>query len=191
MLCKLTRRMISRAEDRGLALPGFAARHAGRCASCREFARFAASLGDRLAAELPGVLARAPEERPGTSFAAEVAGPGRGDAGATARGPRARRPLLRPLPAAAAVLIVAAGALVLFRVVPRTPSPSPAAGEAARAAIRSISAAPADLPALIGSAESSLAGERAVLERSVRSALDYLSVRLNIRIERRDDPKTL
>ena len=44
---------------------------------------------------------------------------------------------------------------------------------------------------LVTEAESSLARERQILERSVASAVEYLQARLNIKIERRESPKTL
>ena len=190
MMCLLIRRLISRAEDRGAPLPGPAERHVARCEACREFARSTASLGERLAAEVPSVLDRAPETRLDAVFAAGPAGPARATGGT--RRFRPRLVALRPVPAVAAALAVAAVALVLFfRVPPRRPAAPPSAEAPVLAGLRSIAAARAGFPTAIGGAEATLAGERAVLERSVLSTLEYLQAQLNIRIERRDPPKAL
>jgi hypothetical protein len=44
---------------------------------------------------------------------------------------------------------------------------------------------------VIGEAESSLENERLILERSLTAAVEYLQARLNIKIERKDAPKSL
>jgi len=98
---------------------------------------------------------------------------------------------LRPLPVAAAALAVVAGALVLFQVVLREPSPSAEDRAAARAVIKSIVAAPDGFRSALTGAESSLEKEQRILEKSVASAVEYLQARLNIRIERRNPPKEL
>jgi hypothetical protein len=185
MTCELTRWLISRAEDRGKALPRFAERHAAACAACREHARFTASLRVRLGAEAPGFLAGTPE------FAVDIAGAGDEDIGRGAREPGRRRPFLRPAPAAAAALAVVAGALILARVVLREPAPTPAEREAAFAALRSVTAAPGELPAAVAEVGSPLDRERQVLEKYVHSTVDYLQARLNIKVERKNTPKSL
>jgi hypothetical protein len=86
------------------------------------------------------------------------------------------------------VIVLAAAGLVLFRVIPREPSPSAEDRVAARAAIRTLASAPQGLRGVVGGAESSLNKERQILERSVASAVDYLQARLNIKIERRTPP---
>ena len=62
---------------------------------------------------------------------------------------------------------------------------------AARAAFKSIVAAPDGFRVALTEAESSLEKEKRIWESSVVSAVEYLQARLNIRIERRDPPKTL
>ena len=78
-----------------------------------------------------------------------------------------------------------AGALVLSRLVFKAPALSEEGRAAAMDAIRSLSAAPRELPTILGEAESPLVMERRTLERSVSSAVEYLQARLNIKIERR------
>lgn len=191
MFCNLTRWLISRAEDQGKKLPRFAERHAARCGACREYTRFAASLSSRLSGETPAFLAKAPDVRLGPDIAVAPASPAHERVDKGWRGLRRPRLILRPLPVAAAVLFVVAGALVLFRVVLREPSPSPQERAAALAAFKSITAVPNGFQGIFIEAESSLANERAILEKSVLSAVEYLQARLNIRIERREVPKTL
>ena len=185
MVCRLARRMISRAEDSGTKPPRWVERHTARCGACREYARFAASLKTRLAAERPAVLAAAPEF-PLNQAAWAQAGTGR-----EKRASLVRRLTLHPFPAAAAALLVVAAGLVLFQVVLREPPPPSAEDRAAvRAALRSFAAAPDEFPGVVTEAESSLAREREILERSFASAAEYFQARLNIKIERRDEPKS-
>jgi hypothetical protein len=154
MLCTFSRWMISRAEDTGKALPRIAERHVRRCHACGEYARTVASLSSRLRAERSAWLAGVPDFKVGPWPAA-----------AASPVPRRSWLGLRPLPVAAAVLIVVAGALVLFQVVLRTPE---------------------EIGGAIKEAESPLDRERMVLERSLVSAANYLQARLNIKIERRE-----
>jgi hypothetical protein len=88
-------------------------------------------------------------------------------------------------------LVVAASALVLFLVVRREPVLTSAEKRAVIASLKSVTAAPAEFRLAVVEAESSLAKERQILERSVLSAVEYLQARFNIRIERREVPKTL
>ena len=191
MGCKISRWMISRAEDTGKKLPRFAERHVGRCRACGEFARFCASLSSRLRDERSAWLAQVPDFP--LSFDAEAGPATAGTRVAAAERPGSRRIRFgfRPLPVAAAALVVVAAALVLFRVVPRESAPSAEDRAAARAAIARLQAAPATIQGVLGEAESSLENERLILERSLSSAVEYLQARLNIKIERRDAPKSL
>jgi len=168
--------MVSRTEDTGKKLPGFAVRHIGRCRACEEFARSTVSLSARLKEERAAYLAGVPDFPLSFEGVPEPAG-------SIARGFR-----LRPLPVAAAALVVVAAALVLFRVVPKAPEPSAEDRAAARAALAGIQSAPGKIPGVIGGAESSLEKERRVLEQSLSSAVEYLQARLNIKIERREPP---
>jgi hypothetical protein len=185
MFCHLTRWLISRAVDQGKKLPRFAERHAVRCGACREYALFTASLPSRLSGERPAFLAAVPDfplrEAKGVEDGADRGG----------RKIFLRRLVLHPFPAAAAALIVIAGALILFQVVLRESSPSPEDRAAALAALKSVTAAPDGFQGMVKEAESPLARERQILERSVVSAVEYLQARLNIKIERRESPKTL
>lgn len=185
MFCNLTQWLISRAEDRGKEMPRFAERHAARCGACREYALFTASLSSRLSGETPAFLATAPDS-PMAPAAWAPEGAGRGT-----RADFRRRFVLRPFPAAAAVLVVAASALVIFLVVRREPALTSTEKGAVIASLKSIAAAPAEFRLAVVEAESSLAKERQILERSIVSAVEYLQTRLNIRIERREIPKTL
>lgn len=191
MRCKLSRWMISRTEDTGKKLPGFAGRHIGRCRACGEFVRTSVSLSSRLRDERAVWLAKVPDFA--LSFEGE-AGPAEAAARAAMTEKLAsRRPWLRlrPLPVAAAALVVVAAALVLFRLVPQAPTPSAEDRAAARAAIAELQSAPGKLQGIIGGAESSLERERRILERSLSSAVEYLQARLNIKIERKEAPKPL
>ena len=183
MICRIVRWTVSRAGDRGQAPPRWAARHAERCPACREQARFMASLRERLAAERPAFLAAVPE------FPMNEAAWDKPEKRDGARDVFRPRPFLRPLPAAAGVLlVVAAAAFLVFRTGGRESGPGAVDGAAARAALRSLASAPASLGGAITEAESSLEREKRILEKSVVSAVEYLQARLNIRIERRDPP---
>jgi hypothetical protein len=185
MFCNLTRWLISRAEDRGRNMPRFAERHAVRCGTCREYARFTMSLSARLSAETSEFLAKAPDSPlDPAAWAAEGAGRG-------TRAPFRRRFVLHPFPAAAAVLVVAVSALVLFLVVRPGPGLTSAEKRDVIASLKSVSAAPAEFRVAVAEAESSLAKERLILEKSVLSAVEYLQTRLNIKIERKEMPKSL
>jgi hypothetical protein len=185
MVCRLARRMISRAEDCGTKPPRWVGRHAARCGACLEYARFTDSLKTRLAAEKPGVLDAAPE------FPLDQAAWAQAGTGREKRASLVRRLTLHPFPAAAAALLVVAAGLVLFQVALREPSPPSAEDRAAvRAALRSFAAAPDEFPGVVTEAESSLMREREILKRSLASAAEYLQARLNIKIERRDAPRS-
>jgi hypothetical protein len=185
MFCALSRWMISRAADTGKKPPRSIERHIGRCRACGKYARFAASLKDKFDGEREAFLAAVPG-----SPMNEAAW----DAGPASKGTPAsfgRRFALRPLPAAAGVLVVAATALFLFRVVLHDPTPRPEDRAAAQAALKSLFTAPEDLRGALSGAESSLEQERRVLEKSIASAAEYLQARLNIRIERKASSKGL
>lgn len=180
MRCFFARRAISRAEDRGTKLPRWVERHAGRCGACGEFARFSLSLKARLAGERDAFLAGVRE------FPLNEAGwAAAGDLGAPARASR-RRLVLSPLPAAAGALVVLAAGLVLLLVSLREPSPSPQDRTAALAALKSFTAVPDRIPGVVTEAEFSLEKERRILERELSSAVEYLQARLNIKIGRRE-----
>lgn len=185
MFCNLTRWLISRAEDRGKKMPRFAERHAAQCGACREYARFTTSLSARLSTETPEFLAKAPDSPlDPAAWAAEAAGRG-------TRAPFRRRFVLHPFPAAAAVLVVAVSALVLFLLVRPGPRLTSAEKQEVIASLKSVTAVPAEFRGAVAAAESSLAKERLILENSVLSAVEYLQTRLNIRIERKEAPKSL
>ena len=188
MKCAIVRWMISRTEDTGRGMPRWAERHAGRCRACRDFARASASLASRLRSERPAVLAAVPEFRGRRAHGLEAAGEA-GTGAARRERPRLSRLVLRPLPVAAALLLVAAAGWLVLRV-PR-PEPGTAAFDpaAARAAIERLAAAPKDLRLALDKAESPLERERRALERLVASAADYLGDRLNVKIERKDAAK--
>ncbi|MCX6568805.1 MAG: hypothetical protein NT147_07130 [Candidatus Aminicenantes bacterium] len=185
MFCNLTRWLISRAEDRGKEMPRFAERHAARCGACREYARFAASLSERLSGEAPAFLAVAPDSPLAPAAWTDE------EAGRGTLAPLRRRFLSNPFPAAAAVLLVAASALVLFLVVRPGPGLTSAEKQAVIASLKSVAAAPAEFRVAVAEVESPLARERQILERSVLSAVEYLQAHLNIRIERKETPKSL
>lgn len=183
MLCALVKWLISRAEDTGRPLSHFAARHAQRCRACGEYARAVASLSSALRSERSAWLAAAPE------FDLDLSAVGAfGPAIAAARAPRRSWFGLRPLPVAAIVLVVVAGALVFFQLVLKRSEPAATERAAVLATLRTITTAPAEVRGAIKEAESPLDRERQVLEKSVTSAVEYLQARLNIRIERREPP---
>jgi hypothetical protein len=182
MLCTISRWMISRAEDTGKKLPAPVERHLRRCGACGEFARTAATLSSRLRTGRSAWLAEAPD------FAVKI-GPEptpRPAGGAGAHAARRSWLSLRPLPVAAAALVIVAGALILFQLVLKKPAPTAEDRAAAMAALRTITSVPAQFQGVVGQAESPLDQERRILERSVSSAVEYLQARLNIRIERRE-----
>jgi hypothetical protein len=180
--------MASRAEDTGKKLPGFAERHVKRCDACREFARSSASLSAGLREEKSAFLAGVPEFSVRPLSPAETPATGPRSVAAVDRKPRRQMLYLRPLPAAAAVLILAVGAFVVFRITGPRPELSLQDRAAAMAAIKSVSSAPSELGGVVGKAELSLDKERQILERSIASAAEYLQARLNIKIERRNPP---
>jgi hypothetical protein len=186
MLCHLIRWMISRAEDRGKPLPGSVQRHIGRCADCRAYALFTASLRSRLSQDMWSFLAAVPD------FALSPAGSGSCED--SSRGSAKLRPprlLFRPLPVAAAALVVAVATLILFRVLPRPASISALEREKALVELKTIMAELGQFEGVIEGAESTLASERAILEQSVLSAVEYLQDRLNIKVEWREMKKRL
>jgi hypothetical protein len=191
MLCTLSRWMISRAEDTGKKMPRFIERHIVRCGACGEFARASASLSSRLKEERAAWLAKVPDFPTGLASDPETPTPRTQAVEAVRTRARRFRPALRPLPVAATVLVVVAAALVLLQVVPKGSPPSAQDRAAARAAIKTITAAPAGLQGVMGEAESSLEREGRILEESLSSAFEYLQARLNIKIERKETPKSL
>lgn len=183
MWCALSRWMISRAADTGKRPPRSVERHIGRCGACGEYARFTASLKARFKGERHGFLAAVPGSPLNGWAWADASSP------TAERNSRGRRFALRPLPAVAGALVVAAAAVLLFLVVHREPAPRPEDRAAAQAALKSIFAAPDDLRGALTDAASSLERERRVLEKSIASAAEYLQAQLNIRIERKASAK--
>jgi len=182
MLCRLTRWMVSRAEDRGKDLPRFAARHIERCGHCRGYSLFVASLSSRFPSELPQFLAGIPDIPLIPAGRAAESGD---------RAFRPRRFLIRPFPAAAAGFALAGAAIALFLVV-RRPEPLSSLEKAtAIAAVKSVTSAPSRLGGFLEGPETALAQEREILEKSFLSAVEYFQDRLNIRVEVRDAPKSL
>lgn len=185
MVCHLVRRAISRAEDHRGETPRWVARHTARCGSCRDFALFTASLKTRLADEKPALLSAVPDFPVGGAAWA-AAGEARGE-----RQGLGRRLVLHPFPAVASALVLVAAGVLLFRVLRQDTMSPPRDTAAALAAMRTVLAAPAAFPEAVAGAETSLEKERRVLEASLASAVEYLQARLNIRIERREPPKSL
>jgi hypothetical protein len=192
MMCALSRWLVSRAEDTGRKLPRFVERHLGRCPGCGAFVRASRALGPGLRSERPDFLAKVPEFAVDLDAAASRLEPARHGTEAVSRR-RARLPFgLRPLPvAAAALLVMATAAVVFFQVNRPGLSVDPQQMAAARAAVKSLTSAPQGLGGIVGQAESSLDRERQVLEKSLFSAVDYLQARLNITVERKDRAKSL
>lgn len=184
MLCKIARWQISRSEDRAARPSRWVERHVALCGPCREYARFAASLKGRLAAEKDAFLRAVPE------FPVHAEAWDRAGAGGRGRVPRRRAVLLRPLPAVAAGFAVLAVALVLWQVVLEEPGPSAGDRAAALAALKSVVTAADGFPGVVTDAESSLDRERRIIESSLASAAEYLQARLNVKIVRREPPKS-
>jgi hypothetical protein len=184
MLCRIARWQISRSEDRAARPPRWVERHVARCGPCRDHARFAASLKDRLAAERDAFLRAVPE------FPVNAEAWDRAEPGGKERAPRRRVSFLRPLPAAGAALAVLAAALVLWQVVLKEPGPSAGDRAAALAALKSVVTAADGFPGVVTEAESSLDRERRIIESSLASAAEYLQARLNVKIVRREPPKS-
>jgi hypothetical protein len=184
MLCRIARWQISRSEDRAASPRRWVERHVARCGPCRDHARFAASLKGRLAAEKDAFLRAVPE------FPVNAEAWDRAEAGGKERASRRLLFFLRPLPAAGAALAVLAAALVLWQVVLKEPGPSAGDRTAARAALKSVVAVADGFPGVVTKAETSLERERRILESSLVSAAEYLQARLNIKIVRREPPKS-
>jgi hypothetical protein len=191
MKCAISRWMISRAEDTGKKPPRWVERHIRRCAACGEFARAAGSLSSRLRSERAAWLAEVPEFPEARALDLDEAGTGYRDAGSGRERSRRFRLALRPLPVAAAALILVAAGIVLFRPGRREPGTIRQDPAAARAAFERLAAAPKDLRGALAGAESPLDQERRTLERLVASAADYLGNRLNVKIERKGTSKDL
>jgi len=185
MLCSLSRWMISRAEDTGKRPPRWVAGHVRRCRACGEFARASVSLASRLRAERSAWLAGVPGSPARGGLDLERAGTGRRAAGSGPAPARRFRPALRPLPVAAAALILVAAGIVLFQAVRREHRASVPDPAAARAALQQLASAPRDIRQALNNAESPLEKERRTLETLVASAADYLGARLNVKIERK------
>jgi hypothetical protein len=190
MLCALSRWLVSRAEDAGRKLPRVVERHIGRCPVCSAFVRASRALGSGLRSERADFLAKVPEFDVDLEAAAPRPEPDRRAVETPARGPRRLLFGLRPLPVAAAALLIVATAVVLFRVDRPGPAVNPQQMAEARSAIRSLTTAPEGLRGVVGEAESSLDKERRVLEKSLASAADYLQARLNIKVERKGSAKS-
>ena len=191
MLCALSRWMVSRSEDTGKKLPRMVERHVGRCPACGAFVRASMAVASRLRSERAAYLAQAPDFAVELDAAALRTRPDRrGVEAAPKRSPRFLFGL-RPLPVAAAALLLVVAAVIIFRTGRPTPSLNPQDLAAARATIKSLTSAPAELRGVVGEAESSLDKERRVLERSLASAADYLQARLNIKIERKPSSNSI
>lgn len=184
MLCRIARWEISRSEDRAARPPRWVERHVARCGPCRDFARFAASLRGRLAAEKEAFLRAVPEFPVNAEAWDRVAAGGDGPSMVQ------RGPALRLWPAGAAAVAVLAAALVLWQVVLQEPGPSVEDRTAALAALKSVVTAADGFPGVVTEAESSLDRERRIIETSLASAFEFLQARLNVKIERRGTAKT-
>lgn len=181
MNCLLTRWMISRFEDTGKAMPPWAARHLERCAACRSFSSFSRALPSRLFGEVPASLTAAPDVHPERNPRLSETSP--------SSGPARFRSFFRPVPAAALVLLLVAGAF-LFQGVWRGSAISAEKARAALADLKRVTAVPDDWPGIVTAAESPLERERLILENAARSAYAYLQDRLNITIERKSGRAT-
>jgi len=184
MFCRLTHWMISRAADGGKEMPRFADRHRERCRACGDYARFAESLPTRFAGETPAFLAEVP------GFSLDFAKTPAVSSGDTRESRSGRRSVLRPLPIAAVLVVIVSG-LVLYRVVPREAPLTIADKNAAIAGLASVTAIPNDFQGAVAQAESPLVRERLILEKSVRSAIEYFQARLNIEIAKKQGSDSL
>lgn len=192
MLCRISRWMISRSQDTGAKMPRAVERHVGRCRDCGAFARATMSVASRLRSERAAFLDKVPDfpldlgaDRASVEMAPRTA----------QRASRAPRRLvfgLRPLPAAAAALIlVAVSGIIVARATRRPVAANPQDLAAMRTAFKNLTSAPEGIPGVLGQAESSLDKERQVLERSLVAAADYLQSRLNIKIERKANSRSI
>jgi hypothetical protein len=73
----------------------------------------------------------------------------------------------------------------------REPGPSAQDEAAALTALKTVTAAPDEFQGMVGEVESALTKERQILEKSVVSAVEYLQARLNIRIVKKETPRSL
>lgn len=192
MLCRISRSMISRSQDTGKRLPRAIERHVGRCRDCGAFARASMTVASRLRSERAAFLDRVPDFPLdlGADQAVFAAAPRTAER--VSRAPRRLVFGLRPLPVAAAALVLAVTAGIIVVETARRPSPAnPQDLVAMKTALKSLTSVPEGLPGVIGQAESSLDKERRALEKSLVAAADYLQSRLNIKIERKANPGSI
>jgi hypothetical protein len=192
MLCRISRWMISRSQDTGKKLPPAIERHVGRCRDCGAFARASMTVASRLRSERTAFLEKVPDFPLDLGADRAVFETEPRTAEKASRAPRRLVFGLRPLPVAAAALVLAVTAGIIVFQTTRRPAPAnPHDLVAMRAALKSLTSAPEGIPGVLGQAESSLDRERQVLERSLVAAADYLQSRLNIKIERKGQAKSL
>lgn len=179
MLCPLIRWLISRKADTGKAMPGWAARHAGRCEACRDFAAFAESLPARLSEDVAAHLAAVPGSVARKNLSESIVSPAERRAG--------HRFFLRPVPAAVLIAALFLGTgLFLILGVRRGPTYSAEEARAAFAGLKRMTTVTEEWPGVVAAFESSLDKERLILEKAARSAYTRLQDRLKITIERKD-----
>jgi len=184
--------MISRSQDTGRRLPRAIERHVGRCRVCGAFARASMTVASRLKSERAAFLDKVPDFDLDLGAGQAVFETAPRTAERISRAPRRLVFGLRPLPVAAAALALAVTAGVIVFQTTRRPSPAnPQDLVAMKEALKSLTSAPVGIPGVLGRAESSLDKERQVLERSLVAAADYLQSRLNIKIERKANPRSL
>ena len=173
MFCFIYKWKISWALDSGKSLPGWVNRHIRHCKGCCEFARASGALTARLVREAPVF----PRESHG-SLKEEII-----SALTEKPEPRlsyGRRFNFRPLPAFAAVLVVAAVLVgIVSRFIPLAPTHT--GGPAFNGLPESV-AIKMPLQDLAGGVESPMETEMLSLEQSISSATGFLVSCLEIRI---------
>jgi hypothetical protein len=179
MFCIIHKWFISRRQDTGKGLPGFAARHLAKCEECRDFDRLSSSLASRLSHDAQALLRQHDSllnER--ISSALDTAAGEKLLQPFKAK-PR-RSPLLSPLPLLAAAILVLAfvTGIIWHTILDRRPGLDPE---------RLIGAADFDigessLVDIAGRVESPMAKEIAALENTMKSAAGFIKECLDIKI---------
>ena len=169
MWCAFYKWRISQGLDSGKPPAGLTRRHLTKCGSCREYARFAEDLGQRLTKDAAAVI-----ESADSSLAEKVSAALGRRAGSPALS-RPRHIRLKPALAAAATLGVIG--ITLTWVVTSRPARVPPLDP-----LFELARPQAHIGKALERAESPLHQEMGEWEQALRSAADYLKARLDIKL---------
>ena len=170
MKCEIAKWLVSSARNRGRNLPGPVSRHLGRCASCRDFARFTLALSETA-------------RRDGRDYLEKIPSPETD--GLLDKSPAGAKPSLSPRPPARRLWIpasVAAAGLVLTALLiflPTAPSRKTTLWEEI-AELKKLPVSGEAIRSLAAGAESPLAQEYDSLVKSAASAARAIQASLDL-----------